>query len=150
MKKIIIAVVIILVLAGGVFAFTRKGQSVPEEVTDVPTPTIALPTISDDVKVDLISNGGKSVKLSVSNIPSSVISIEYEISYMTGSGIPRGVLGKITTNGQTSVNRDDITLGTCSSGHCVVDTGITSVDLSLKFNTSDEPYIFKKTYPISS
>ncbi|OGG16269.1 hypothetical protein A3D77_02305 [Candidatus Gottesmanbacteria bacterium RIFCSPHIGHO2_02_FULL_39_11] len=149
MKKVIIAVFILLVVGGGVFAFTRKGSSEPAEIEDIPTPTVALPTISSDVEVDLTPvNGGKAVKLSIDNVPSDVDTIEYEISYMTGSGIPRGVLGKITTEGKKTISRDDITLGTCSSGHCVVDAGVTSVDLSLKFNTLDGPKVFRKSYSI--
>lgn len=151
MKKIIIAGIIIL-LIGGAVILTRKPSTTPQTVDDTPTPTSALPTISDDVKVDLVSlSGGKAVKLTIQNVPSDVETIEYEISYMTGSGIPRGVLGKITTNGEKTISRDNITLGTCSSGHCVTDAGVTTVDMSLKFNTqSGEAKVFRKSYPISS
>ncbi len=150
MKKIIILVVIIIILfitALGAKSITSHKN---ETVEEMPTPTIALPTISADVAVDLkAKNDNKIVALEIKNIPSSVESIEYELTYLTGSGLPRGVLGKINTKGENEISRDDIVLGTCSSGKCVYDTGVTSIDLSLKFNSKDgSSAIFQKTYPL--
>ena len=66
---------------------------------------------------------------------------------MTGAGLPKGVLGKIALDeGEREVVRDDIVLGTCSSGHCVYDTGVTGIDLTLKFNSDQGASIYRNTF----
>lgn len=149
MKKVIIGLVIVL-LIGGFFVFAKMNKQVkPKEEEAVPTPTIVLPTIPDTVSVSLTpKNGNKAVMLSVKGIPENVESVDYELTYTTSAGLPRGVLGKISTKGETSVERDDIVLGTCSSGKCVYDTGVTKVDLSLKFNTADGSSVYQKSFPL--
>lgn len=150
MKKISIilgAVIIIavIVLVGWKF----KSSSVTNVTQDVPTPTVAFPTVSDDIKVALLpKDGNKAVLLTVEGIPADVDNVEYELTYQTGAGLPRGVLGKIKTDGSGSIRRDDIVLGTCSSGHCAYDSGVTSLDLSLKFNSGDSSKVFHKTYSL--
>lgn len=150
-KKVIIGVVllvlIILVVVGAV-AF--KSLTRPQQTAEVPTPTVALPTVSDRIKVGLTAkNDNKIVDIKIDGVPAETESIEYELTYTTGAGLPRGVLGKITVSGQGSVTRNDIDLGTCSRGKCVYDVGVTSVSLSLKFNsTSGTSSVFQKTYPL--
>lgn len=151
MKKIIIfsvilVVVVVLIMLGIRFNMSSK----KEEVVEVPTPTaVALPTISENIVVELTSkNNNRVVKLGIKGLAADIESIDYELTYMTGSGLPRGVLGKINLKGEKEIIRDDIVLGTCSSGKCAYDTGVTSVDLSLKFNSSNgESSVFQKTYP---
>ena len=149
MKKIIIpAVIMVFILFSGIFILTRGQKSEPEQVL-IPTPTHVLPTISDDIKVELTAqNNNRQVILKISGIPDSVESIEYELTYITEQGLPRGVLGKITVSGESQVTRDDIVLGTCSSGKCVYDTGVESIDLSLKFNEKDKVSVYRKTFPL--
>lgn len=144
---IFVAVLVLLGLLGTVAFKSLTNQQVVEEV---PTPTVALPTVSENIKVDLTAkNGNKVVDLKISGIPSNIETIEYELTYTTGAGLPRGVLGKITTEGKSSVTRNDIDLGTCSRGKCVYDMGVTEVNLSLKFNsTSGQSSVFQKTYPL--
>ncbi len=148
MKKIIIAAVIIVILIAAVVTVKIRLFSQTEEVEPTPTPTIVLPTVSENVKVVLLpKNDNKAMTLKISGIPSDIESIEYELTYTTGAGLPRGVLGKIQVRGEKEITRDDIVLGTCSSGKCAYDTGVTSVSLSLKFNfSSGESSIFQKTY----
>ncbi|MCL4338877.1 hypothetical protein M1271_04255 [Patescibacteria group bacterium] len=152
MKKIIIGVIIAIIVIMVIVFFAVKGMvSNKPAVTDVtPTPTVAFPTVSSSVEVSLASNNGnKSLSLDIKGIPSDTQSVEYEMTYVTGAGIPRGVLGKITLKGgESEVKRDDIVLGTCSSGKCVYDTGVTSIDLSLKFNSSNGISVFQKTYSL--
>ena len=150
MKKIILIIIAGVVLSLGVFfLFTRKSVPKQEIPDEVPTPTVALPTISDDVKVDVQfgSNNG-SIVLTIGGFTPDIESIEYELTYLTGAGLPRGVLGKIILKGEKTVKRDDIVLGTCSSGKCVYDTGVKSVDLSLKFNASSSSQVFQKSYSL--
>jgi hypothetical protein len=153
MKKfVIIAItaIILLVVFGTVW---KLGQSSKKESAEIlPTPTVALPTVPDSVSVSLTpKNGNKAIKLSVSGLNADIETVEYEITYTTGAGLPRGVLGKITTNGQSQISRDDIVLGTCSSGKCVYDSGVNSVELTLKFNSSSgSSSVFNKSYPLSN
>lgn len=151
MKKYIIIAVILLVIAAGVF-LAYESQSSNKGVSDelIPTPTVALPTISDDIKVGVtFGQNNQSIALKIIGLSSDLESIEYELTYITGGGLPRGVLGKITLKGgEKEVKRDDIVLGTCSSGKCVYDTGVQSVDLSLKFNTASGSKVFQKTYSL--
>lgn len=152
MKKIVIGIVIFLTLIILVFlGFKLFVSSKKESVEVLPTPTIALPTISDSTVVDLkAKNDNKAVLLKINGITSDIESIQYELTYTTGGGLPRGVLGKISLKGEKEVFRDDIVLGTCSSGRCVYDIGVTEVNLSLKFNSASGSKVFQKTYILSS
>ncbi len=151
MKKIIIAVLIVLLISIGlIFYLKTRFVSTPEEETILPTPTVVLPTVSESIKVNLTSsNAYKSVDLSIEGLTSDISSIEYELTYQTGAGLPRGVLGTINLKGEKQINKTDITLGTCSSGKCVYDTGVTTVNLSLKFNfSSGQSSVFQKSYSL--
>lgn len=151
MKKIIVAVFIVLLISIGlIFYLKTRFISQPEEETILPTPTVVLPTVSESIKVNLISrNASKAVDLNIEGLTADISSVEYELTYQTGSGLPRGVLGTINLKGVKSINKTDITLGTCSSGKCVYDLGVTSVNLSLKFNfSSGQSSIFQKSYSL--
>lgn len=151
MKKIILAVFIVLFISIGlIFYLKTRFISKPIEETILPTPTVVLPTVSESIKVNLISrNTNKSVDLSIEGLSSDISFIEYELTYQTGTGLPRGVLGTIKLNGEKNINKTDITLGTCSSGKCAYDIGVTSIDLSLKFNfSSGQSSVFQKSYSL--
>lgn len=151
MKKIIIISVVaivgvILLIVGLKWGLASKGET---ETEILPTPTVVLPTISDDISVELLPRGDKRVvALRIKGLTSDIESVEYELTYLTNKGLPRGVLGKIATQGEKEIGRDDIVLGTCSSGKCVYDEGVTAIDLSLKFNGTKGSQIFQKTYSL--
>ena len=149
MRKFIIpALILIAVLVSGIFILKRTGSK-KEEVTVIPTPSVVLPTISSEVNVELTAkNDNRVVILRIKGIPSDTKSIEYELTYITGNGLPRGVLGKVSLDGETELERNDIVLGTCSSGKCVYDIGVESIDLSLKFNSLSGISVYRKTYPL--
>lgn len=147
-KKYIIVGVVVSVLIAGFVVLNLRPSAPPPDTQLTPTPTVSLPTVSPDVKVGLIpKNSNREVTLKISGIPSDITSVEYEFTYMTGAGLPKGVLGKITLKeGEREVVRDDIVLGTCSSGHCVYDTGVTSIDLTLKFNSDKGASVYRNTF----
>lgn len=150
-KKIILAIVLLLLISIGIFLASRKTVSIKKEDTEeIPTPTVTLPTISDYISVDFIPRSDrKAVALRIKGLSSDIESIEYELTYITKAGLPRGVLGKIVVKpGEKDVQRNDIVLGTCSSGKCVYDEGVTSIDVSIKFNSSAGPHVFQKTYEL--
>lgn len=151
MKKILLTITILLIVIA-IFLITVVRpffNSKSEEGEIIPTPKIVLPTIPDSVKVDLTAlPGNKAVKLNIKGLISDMETVEYELTYVTGNGLPRGVLGKISLKGEKEITRDDIVLGTCSSGKCAYDTGVTSVNLFLKFNSTSGASIFQKTYSL--
>lgn len=149
MKKIWI--VVISLITTGLIIFLIKTQITPspKKSEEVPTPTIAYPTITDDIKITLSAkNNNRIVILKIDGLSPDFESVDYELTYLTGAGLPRGVLGNIVLQGEKEIIRDDIVLGTCSSGNCVYDTGVSKVDLSLKFNSEEKSYIFNKSYPL--
>lgn len=149
MKKLLPVILIIIVIITVLWIF-QKSTRTKEESSIIPTPTIVLPTISESVNVSLTAkNNNRTVVLKISNIPENTEIIEYELTYQTDSSLPRGVLGKITVAGDKEITRDDIVLGTCSSGKCVYDTGVKNVDLSLKFTSLDgQVSVFRNTYDL--
>lgn len=150
--NITIAVAVLVVL--GSVAFIIKTINAPKKATDEVTPTIqeVLPTVDSSVQIDLsFADNKKSMILNIKNIPSQTDSIEYEISYMTGSGLPKGNIGTIRITNEKAVTRsgEELTLGTCSRGKCVYYEGITKVSLSLKFHKADgSSSIFQKDYSL--
>lgn len=149
MKKILIPVVIVIVVIVAFLAMRmQKPATVEPEESDA-VPTTALPTVSETVKVELTpKSGGQAVVLKISGLTADMEAVEYELTYTTAAGLPRGVLGKIQLKGETEVTRDDIVMGTCSSGKCVYDTGVTAVNLTLKFHTAAGASVFQKTYSL--
>jgi len=149
LKKIAIPIILFIVILIISIWFLNKTKKPEEVATPMPTPSVVLPTVSDDIKVELTAkNNNKIVVLRISGLPDDMNSIEYELTYLTAARLPRGVLGKITLSGEKEIERDDIVLGTCSSGKCVYDTGVESIDLSLKFNSRQGVSVYSKTFPL--
>jgi len=120
--------VLVLVLIGG-FVVIKEFKKAPPTIGEEEQ-QVELPQVDPSVKVDVKPKlDGKSIILAVSKIPANTTSIEYELNYTTGEGLPKGALGKITLNGKTEIERD-ILLGTCSTGgKCTYDTGVTSISV---------------------
>ncbi|KKP59191.1 MAG: hypothetical protein UR52_C0010G0004 [Candidatus Gottesmanbacteria bacterium GW2011_GWA1_34_13] len=144
---VVIGIAILALISGGwwlVTFLTKPSQQVVQD--DVKT---ELPPVDASVVVDLKTKAdGKSVILTISKIPNNTESIEYELSYLTDKGLPKGALGKIDLKGKTDVTRD-ILLGTCSTGgKCTYDTGVKSVNLVLRFNSANATSQYTKEYPL--
>lgn len=141
---IIIAVILLVVLGGGFFAL--KGTSSKKPVV-TPSPTPFLPPADPNIKVSLEAvASGKEVILTITDFPEDVTSVEYELTYVTGNGLPRGVLGTIRVEGSTAKLERQITLGTCSSGKCVYDENVKKITVTLKFNATTGASRFQKEY----
>ncbi len=128
MKKaalIIIPILVIIILVG--FFFLKNRSSGGPSATPAPanTSNFDLPENQEQgVDVSLEPRfDNKAVILKVSKYTNTTVSIEYEMSYETKAGLPRGVLGKIDTKNLPSVIKE-ITLGTCSKNVCVYDEGV--------------------------
>lgn len=145
----IVGSIIVAVLVGGfILLGGSKGKNTSTNGDEVLPQSEALPTVDSSVKVELVADRARrEVTLSVSNIPAGTDSIEYELSYDAEGGLPKGVIGTIEVDGKKSIERD-ITLGTCSSGTCVYDKGVTSIKVSLRFQSSKGASIFEKEFDL--
>lgn len=140
-KLIIIAggVLLIFLVIGAYFFLSNRKTSneavltPPEETEDV------FPAVSaQDLGLTFSARAdGKAVKFEISNA-SDIASIDYEISYLAEGNIPRGVIGSITkAEEEETIAIDYEVLGSCSSGKCKYDAGVTSVKLILRILKTD-------------
>lgn len=68
---------------------------------------------------------------------SSYTSVHYELTYDNWGAPAEGVTGDIALNGEDSVKRENIVIGTCSSGTCVFDSAIQNIQLKLTFTDAE-------------
>ena len=143
-------VVFIILLVGGII-FIRGRSNAPATQDETPIVDSELPPIDSSVKVDLIAReDNHAVTLTVENIPQDVESLEYELSYTTGDGLPKGALAPEIKlkDGEYEKWTREIELGTCSRGKCVYDEGVEKISLTLIFNAADGKKQFKKDYDL--
>lgn len=145
--RVVIALVItvLLIAVGGYFIFSGKNNTttLPEEqieqVESLDASTIGLKLV---VKADK-----KNVRLMIENI-TGINHIEYEITYdadsrdkearAEGVKVPRGFSDEKDLSGTSGpFESKDYFLGTCSSGTCVADAGVTSVKAIVKVTKAD-------------
>lgn len=138
----------VLVLVVGFFIMNGSKSEVAQSTTQNVLPeSEIIPTIDSSVKVDVkAQNLNHEVVLTIDGIPAGTTEIEYELSYLAKKTLPKGAMGTIEVTGN-SIKRT-ITLGTCSSGTCVYDEGVESVEVSLKFNSASGSKSFKKEFPL--
>ncbi len=151
-KFIIIGIALfVAIIIATYFLFLRKPSQVPvsQEATqpgiqeDVTVPTIAPSSLG----LTFVARAdGKAVKFTIANA-SDIQSVDYEISYTAQGNIPRGAIGHIEKKAEDSTLASNyIDLGTCSSGKCKYDAGVTSVKLILKIMKTDgKSYASEKT-----
>lgn len=137
-KNAVIVSVIILVLVGVGLLLTRGNgddSANADKKSTLPGVEI-LPTVDSSVVVNLEADKlVHNVTLSVEHYPAGTTSVEYELSYdanVEGEIVPKGAVGDIKVDGESIISKE-ITLGTCSSGTCKYDEGITKTHLLLKF-----------------
>lgn len=145
----IVAVIFVIALAG-VFILKNRQDQAPIQDDVTPAPDEVLPTIDASVAVDLVRSGEHAVNLTIKNIPADIQSIEYELSYLTGQGLPKGALSGRPIElkpGEKEFSRE-ILLGTCSKNVCVYDEGVSEFTLVLKFNSASGARVFQKKYSL--
>lgn len=152
-KKLLIVIgisIAFVVLVGGSVVMVKNFLAPSSNTNVEPTPmTDNLPTIDPSVIVDLkLRSDGHAVSLNVSNIPADVASIEYELSYTTGDGLPKGALSgrPLDINAGERTFSREILMGTCSKDKCVYDQGVTKIFLVLKFNSPKGTSQFQKDF----
>lgn len=147
----IIVVVVVIIAGGGFFLLNKSKSNNSTANTTVNQTSATVGTRSPkDIGLTLsASPDNKKVQFSVDNL-SDITAISYELTYQADSTlsekqegadatVQRGITGdaKLTSGSYTSPWLD---LGTCSSGTCHYDTGVTSVDLILKVTKGGKDY----------
>lgn len=135
-------ILIILIPLGIFFVFNRNPKTAPSSVF--------TPESGEEIQEKILSvtpeelglvfearRDKKAVKFSMGKID-DIASVEYEISYLAEGDIPRGAIGQIEVKPEDStIETSYIDLGTCSSGKCKYDEGVSSVKLILKITKTD-------------
>lgn len=145
-KGVLIGVIVLLLLgvAGGVFAFvsSRTASLQEEEVAEtsdvVETLSAEALGLSIEAKPD-----GKAVKFKIENA-GDIKNIEYQLTYEADSTaqekaeggedrVQRGITGEADIEGNTLKYESEwLDLGSCSRNVCKYDTGVETVELTLK------------------
>ncbi|MDQ5900740.1 MAG: hypothetical protein QG600_318 [Patescibacteria group bacterium] len=141
-------VLLLLVVLGSYFLFTNKSSS-PQEPLDESLEENIITLDPEEVGLVLESSANKKqVKFTLSKAE-GITMIEYELSYEAdntsssddgdGSGrISRGVAGEDELDGTETIYESKfLDLGSCSSGTCRYDTGVSTVNLLLKIVKED-------------
>lgn len=151
-KRIAVAaVVLVIILLIGALSM-RKGKAGLLTTSggdeNLPTSEI-LPTVDASVLVGLTANKKKSdVTMSIKNMPTGTKTLEYELSYNTEGDIPKGTAASpIDVSAQSDFEKT-ITLGTCSSGTCVIDKVVGKIKVTIKFEGSYGKRLFEKDFEI--
>ncbi len=151
-KKAIIAAVgiVLLVLSGvGYFILSPKKSSLPPQA---PEPQVVkeetILTLSpEEIGLTLTAiESNRKVLMEITKT-SGLLSVDYELSYISKGDIPRGVLGTIDVKSNKPI-KHEIVLGTCSDV-CHYDQDVSNIKLILKVTKSDNKvYQSEKTLEI--
>jgi hypothetical protein len=131
------AVVIVFAIAG--FMFFQNSNRPSEIVEEDTIEEQAIEIDPDDIGLTLTPNSNNTeVTMEISDT-SSFSSFEYEMSYdaeVDGEIVPRGAIGSGEVESGEPIKRE-ITIGTCSSGKCKYDTGVTKISFIIRLNLND-------------
>jgi hypothetical protein len=158
---IIIGVVLaIVVLVGGYFFITSRNASTADEETASDSEVVETLSaeelgLSIEAKPD-----GKAVKFIIEKA-GDIKNIEYQLTYEADSTaqerseggedrVQRGVTGEATiSGGKTKYESEWLDLGSCSRNVCKYDSGVKSVDLTLKLvKKSGKTYEAQTSQPL--
>lgn len=152
-KKILLPVIafVILVLAGGGYFILSQNSSDSADseeqqgIIDEVIPTMA----PGDIGLKMVPRSdNRAVKL-VLSAASDVEKIEFDLVYDAdqstsfgeddgGSGkVSRNVTDEVMVNGKSPFETKFYDLGSCSSGKCRYDTGVTTIKLEMKVTKKD-------------
>lgn len=153
-KKLFIplAILVAVIVAGGAYFVLGKSsssnnQEVPEGVVEESVPTMKPEEIG---LVMVVRPDKKAVKFRIEKAD-GIDKIEYDLSYEAdlpasarssedgdgGGRISRGVTGEAVLSGKSSYESKYLDLGSCSSGTCRYDSGVSNVNLVIKLTKTD-------------
>lgn len=146
-------VLLVLIVVGGFFFVSNKNQSSTKQPT-ADTEQVVQKLSPDDIGLTITPNDtNKSVKFVIAK-PDGITSIEYQLTYDADSTaeeqseggeprVQRGITGEAKITSGDTYTSPWLDLGSCSRNVCRYDTGVNSVDLTLKITKTDG-----KTYEV--
>ncbi len=131
-------VVVVLIIVGVIFMKnTKKSEEAkgPEQTAEEQ----AIQISPEEIGLKLTPNAANTeVVMEISNV-SKFDSFEYEMNYdakVDGEVVPRGAIGSGEVENGKPIKRS-ITIGTCSSGKCKCDAGVTKISFIIRLNLKD-------------
>lgn len=143
---IIIALVVVVGLlgGGGYVLYSRSSGPAP---TPTPSEDAIVPTIAPEeigLTLSAITSGryaDHGVEMKITKL-ADIASIDYELSYTSKGGIPRGAIGHTDIKSGQSTLTQQLYFGTCSDV-CHPDSDVSAVKVTLKVTKNDG-----KTYQV--
>lgn len=143
---IVVGILVLIGIGLGIF-FSRQKPKIttqPQKKEELG----AIPTVDASTIVTLSAlQGNKEIVLKSTGIPNGTTSVDYELSYDTKAQGKQGVIGTISSITGNSFEKQ-MTLGTCSSGHCVYHEVVGGVQVTLKFTGTYGEKILSKEFTL--
>ncbi|MBL7159374.1 hypothetical protein ISS85_02790 [Candidatus Microgenomates bacterium] len=145
-KKLVygaIALILILIL-GFVVVSRSKKEPVQEVKKEKVSSVFSIDELSEDERPVIILSSrpdGKELTLEVNNLQNISV-VEYELIYFTEGGRP-GLIGTINLKPDEDSFSRKLLLGTCSSGVCRYDEGVTGGTLTVIFRAEKNYKLIK-------
>lgn len=133
------AVVVVILVAGALYLTNSKKAQVGTGPV-VTAEEEAIQMKPEQIGLELTPNKANTEVAMKINDVSKFTHFDYEMSYdaiVDGQSVPRGAIGSGDINpGETSIERK-ITIGTCSSGTCKYDKGVTKISFIVRLTLKD-------------
>ncbi len=134
---IIGAVVLVLVVAVGIFFVTKKKAAQEGTGPEITTEEQSVTLKPEDIGLSLEPTANnQEVMMKITDL-TKFDSLEYEMNYdaiVDGETVPRGAIGSAEVKpGEKEISRK-ITIGTCSANVCRFDKGVTKVKFIIRLN----------------
>lgn len=140
-------IVILILIAGGFFLYKNKTATPEPEPTQQSNVVEKLSSSQIGLKLEA-SSDNKKIKFAIDKL-TGIKAVSYELTYEADPSaqekadgadqrVQRGVVGDAKfTSRDSSYTSPWLDLGSCSSGTCKYDVGVTSVSLVLKITKDD-------------
>jgi hypothetical protein len=144
----VIVVIVLLVLGGAYFMLSGNSasdQASEDEESSIDENVASLKPSEVGLEMEALS-GNKQVVFRLTK-PEDITAVEYELTYIAEDEQQRGVIGTIEDLDSSGgvIESKPLDLGSCSSGVCKYDKGVSTVDLLLKITKGGKDYQVKDT-----
>lgn len=149
-KNNLLAIGVVLLVVVGLLGFYLISSNNKPQVDESQVAEETVQSIKpEDIGFKIESTAGKKkVKFSITKAQ-GIKAIEYQITYEADSTaqekseggeprVQRGITGEIAVKpGEGTFESEDLDLGSCSKNVCRYDTGVDSIDITLKITKND-------------
>lgn len=155
--QIALGVILLVVLGLGGYFFLAGNTEEKPEVNEFANESAVKTLSAEEIGLSLeVSPDGNQVKFLIEKAQ-GIESIEYEMTYEADSTaaeqsdgasdrIQRGITGEAEVkSGKTSFESEWLDLGSCSRNICKYDTGVESMEITLKLTKEDGVYQVEDT-----